>query len=175
MSLVLCGNEGNQAEGTGEGSCCTQERREKKKAKGKKKASSSAPKAVGKGVPKRKANEKDDHPLKKASVTLKDKLPKKSSPPKPSHEAGKGLMTLSGPVTQGPDHCLLTHKDYAIEMIKLIIKDKDVDPYANQMTKELGAAGLFELAQVRFFLSIFLQLFIIQWLTVVLLCRGWSV
>ena len=36
---------------------------------------------------------------KKVSVTPRDKLPKKSSPPMPSHEAGKGLMTMSGPVT----------------------------------------------------------------------------
>ena len=64
-----------------------------------------APKVVRKGAPKRKANEKDDRPSKKVSVTLGEKQPKKLSPPKPSHGAGKGL------VTQGT-RCLLTHKGY---------------------------------------------------------------
>ena len=76
---------------------------------------------------KRKADRKDDRPPKKASITPEDKLPKKPSPSKPSHEASKGLMTTSGPVTQGLDHRLLTHKNYAVEMIESIIKDKDVD------------------------------------------------
>ena len=80
------------------------------------------------------------------SVTPGDKLPKKSSPPKPSHGAGKGLMTTSSPVTQGLDPRLLTHKDNVVEVIESIIKDKDVDPYAEQMMEELGASGLFDLA-----------------------------
>ena len=115
-------------------------------------ASLSAPKATRKGAPKRKADRKDDHPPKKASITPGDKLPKNPSPPKPSHGAGKGLMTTSGPVTQGPDRHLLTHKDYVVEVIESIIKDKDVDPYAEQATEELGASGLFDLAWVRVFL-----------------------
>ena len=91
---------------------------EEKKAKGKERASLSTPKVAGKGVLKRKADGKDDHPPKKASVTPRDMLPKKPSPPKTSHRAGKGLMTTSGPVTQGPDRRLLTHKDYAGEVIE---------------------------------------------------------
>lgn len=60
---------------------------------------SSAPKAVKKGVPKRKADGKEDCPSKKATVTPRDKYPKKPSPPKPSHGASKGLMMTSGPIT----------------------------------------------------------------------------
>ena len=76
-------------------------KKEENKAKRKEGASSSTPKAVKKGTPKRKADRKDDHPPKKVSVTLGDKIPKKPSPPKPSHGAGKGLMSMLGPVTQG--------------------------------------------------------------------------
>ena len=76
-------------------------KKEETKAKRKEGASSSTPKAVRKGAPKRKADGKDDHPPKKVSITLGDKLPKKPSPPKPSHGAGKGLMPMLGPVTQG--------------------------------------------------------------------------
>ena len=129
---------------------------EEQKAKGKEGASLSAPKAIGKGPPKRKVGGKDSRPPKKVSLTPGVKLPKKLSPPKPSHEADKGLMTMSGPITQGLDCRLLTHKYYAVEVIETIIKDKDVDPCAEQMTEELGASGLFYLARVRlFFLSFF--------------------
>ena len=116
-------------------------------------------KATGKDVPKRKADGKDDHPLKKVSITPKDKLPKKLSPPKLSQGAGKSLMMTLGPVTQGPDCCLLTHKDYAIEMIESIIKDMDVDPCAEHATEELQALGLFDLAWVHFFLSLFIHFY----------------
>ena len=126
-----------------------------KKAKRKEGASSSAPKAVRKGAPKRKADEKDDHPPKKVSVTLGDKLPKKSSPLKLSHGAGKGLMPMSGPVTQGLDRCLPIQKDYTVEVIESIIKDKDVDPCTEEMTEKLGVLGLFDLTQVRLFLFSF--------------------
>ena len=59
-------------------------------------------------------------------------------------------MTSSGPVAQGPDHCLLMHKDYAIKMVGSIIRDKDVDPCAKQGIDKLGASGIFDLARVRF-------------------------
>ena len=68
----------------------------------------STPKAAGKGASKRKADEKDDHPTKKLSVTPEDKLPKKSSPPKSSHGASKGLMTTSGPLRDLIVVCSLT-------------------------------------------------------------------
>lgn len=113
-------------------------------------ASLSAPKVVGKGPHKRKPDGKDDRPSKKPSVTIGDKSLKKLMPPKTSHVVGKGLMTLSGPVAQGLDPRLLTHKDYVITMVGSIIKDKDMDPCAEQGTNELGASGLFDLARVRF-------------------------
>ena len=129
---------------------------EEKKAKGKEGASSSTLKVVGKGEPKRKVDGKDNRPPKRMSVTLGEKLPKKPLPPKPSHGAGKGLMTTSSPIIQEPNHHLLTHKDYAVEVIESIIKDKDVDPCAEQMTEELGASSLFDLTRVRlFFFSFF--------------------
>ena len=130
----------------------TARRKEEQKVKGKERASSSALEVVEKGAPKRKANGEVNHPSKKVTVTPGDKLPKKPSPPKPSHGAGKGLMMMLGPISQGPDRHLLTHKDYTVEMIESIIKDKDMDPYAEQMTEELGALGLFYLARVRLFL-----------------------
>ena len=138
----------------------TMRKKEEEKAKGKDGASSSALMAVGKGSPKREADGKDNHPSKKVIVTPRDKLPKKPSPLKPSHGAGKRLMTTSSPVSQGPDHHLLSHKDYAVEMIESIIKDKDVHLYAEQMTKELVVSGLFYLARVCLFLFSFSFLFI---------------
>ena len=153
----------------------TTKKKEENKMKGEE-ASSSTPKAVGKGAPKRKADKKDDCPPKKASVTARDKFLKKLTPPKPSHRASKGLITTSGPVAQGPNRRLLTHKDYTIEMMESIIRDKDVDPCAESGTEELGASGLFDLARVHFCLHFFDSLiFIVQWLTAVLPCRRWFV
>ena len=40
------------------------------------------------------------------------------------------------PITQDFECRLLTHKSYAVEMLKSIIKDKDADPYVGQATKE---------------------------------------
>ena len=122
------------------------------KGKEKKGTSSSAPKAVTKGVAKRKGDGKDDHPSKKAFVALGEKLPMKPSPPQPKYGEDKGLMTTSGPVFQDSDLRLLTHKDYALEMVESIIRDKDVDPCAEQGTDELGVSSLFDLARVCFFL-----------------------
>ena len=69
-------------------------------------------------------------------------------------------MTTSGPIIQEPDRRLLTHKDYAVEMMGSIIKDKDVDPYAEQRTEELRSSGLFNLARARTFLiSLYLFIF----------------
>jgi len=110
-----------------------------------------APKGVTKGSSKRKSKGKDDRPLKKGSALPAGDKPKKSPPPKPSYGAGKGLMTTTGLVTQGTVCRLLTHKEYAVKMVESIIKD--MDPCAEQMTKELGALGLFDLSRVRPFLK----------------------
>ena len=61
-------------------------------------------------------------------------------------------MTMSGLVTQDPERRFLTHKDYALEMMETIIRDKDVDLCAEETMEELGVLGLFYLARVRFFL-----------------------
>lgn len=105
-----------------------------------------------------KVDGKDDRPSKKMSITPGEGLPKKPSPPK--HRAGKGLITTSGLVIQETDYCLLTHKDYTVEIMESIIKDKDVDPCAKQGTEELGSSGLFDLAQVHpFSISFYLSFF----------------
>ena len=87
-------------------------------------------------------------------------------------------MKMSGPITQELDRRLLTHKDYAVEMVESIIKDKDVDPYAEEMTRTWGhQASLTLLGYVSSFLSFLLSSVIYYsiWLTVVLLCGGWSI
>ena len=131
-------------------SAAGRKKEEERKEKGKERASLLAPKAVGKGAPKRKTDKKDDdHPSKKQLVTPGEKQSKKSSPPKLSHGTGKGLMTSSGPITKGT-HRLLTHKGYAVEIVESIIKETNVDPYAKQETEDLGALGLFDLVRVSF-------------------------
>ena len=64
-------------------------------------------------------------------------------------------MTTPGPVTQDSKHRLLAHKDYVVEMLESIIKDKDMDPCVSQATGELGDSGLFNLARVSIFHSFF--------------------
>ena len=107
----------------------TVRKKEEKKEKRKEGVSSSAPKVVENGAPKRKTDGKDDCPFKKASVNPGEKHPKKPSPPEPNQEASKGLMTSSGPVTQGTRH-LLMHKGYVVEMVESIIRGTDLDPCA---------------------------------------------
>ena len=60
---------------------------------------------------------------------------------------GKGLMTLTGPVTQGTRH-LLMHKGYVVEMVESIIKETNVDPCAEQETEDLRTSSLFYLSRV---------------------------
>ena len=83
-------------------------KKEEEKAKGKEGVSLSTPHSASKGSIKRKVDGKDDPPSKKVAVTLGD-MPSKRSSPKFSHGAGKGVMTSSGPVIEGP-RCLLTHR-----------------------------------------------------------------
>ena len=119
---------------------------EKRKAKGNEETSSSIPKAVFKGSAKRKTNRENNRPPKKVAITPGD-ASSKNSPPNTSPGAGKGIMTSTGPVIGGP-RCLLTHKDYAVEEVKTLIKLTDVDPYAKLGTKELGESALFDLTRV---------------------------
>lgn len=123
----------------------THKREEERKAKETKGVSSSALKIVSK-VSKRKPNGKNDHPSKKVVVTPKD-VPPKKSPLKSSQGVGKGVMTSSGPVIEGP-RCLLTHKDYAVEEVKSFIKPTDIGPCDQLGTEGLKASALFNLARV---------------------------
>ena len=68
-------------------------------------------------------------------------------------------MTSTGPVTQGTVRRLLTHKEHVFEMVESIIKETDLDPYAKQLTKNLGASGLFDLARVCFSHTLFYFVF----------------
>ena len=120
---------------------------EEKRVKGKEGVSSLVPKVVPKGSAKRKADEKDDRPSKKATVTPGDADLKKKSPLKPSRSAGKGMMTSTGPVIKGHRR-LLTHKDYTVKEVESFIKPTDVEPCAELGTEELGALALFYLTQV---------------------------
>ena len=70
-------------------------------AKGTEEGNSSVPKFVSK-VSKRKPDGDDDRPSKRTAVTPGDASPKGKSSLKPSHGAGKGVMTSSGPVLEGP-------------------------------------------------------------------------
>ena len=69
----------------------------------------------------------DNRPSKKAAVTPGDEPLKEKSPPKPSHGAGKGVMTSTGPVREGPCR-LLTHNDYAVGEVESLLKPTDIEP-----------------------------------------------
>ena len=96
---------------------------------------------------KRKPYGSDSRPTKKATITPGDEPLKEKSPPKPSHGAGKGVMTSTGPVNEGPSR-LLTHKDYAIGEVESLIKLMDVEPCDQVGTEDLGASALFDLTRV---------------------------
>ena len=95
----------------------------------------------------RKPNGDDDRPSKRTVVTLGDASPKRKSPFKPSHGAGKGVMTSSGPVIEGPC-CLLTHKDYAVGEVGSFVKPTDIGPCDLLGTEDLRASALFDLTMV---------------------------
>ena len=109
---------------------------------------SSVPKSVTK-VSKRKPNGDDDRPSKRATVTPGDTSPKGKSSLKLSHDAGKGVMTFSGPVLEG-SCCLLTHKGYAIEEVGSFVKLMDLEPCDLVGTEDLGALALFDITRVCF-------------------------
>ena len=98
-----------------------------KLAKGTEEGTSSAPNIVSK-VSKRKPNGNDDRLSKRTVVVPGDASPKGKSPFKPSHGAGKGVMTSFGPIIKG-SCCLLTHKDYAVREVESFIKPTDIGPY----------------------------------------------
>ena len=116
----------------------------KKKAQEARGEASSTPKASTKQA-KRKPDGSDRRLAKKAVVT--PGAAKEKSPPKPSHDAGKGAMTSLGPVNKGPCR-LLTHKDYAVREVKCFIKLADIEPCDQLGTEDLGASTLFYLTRV---------------------------
>lgn len=119
---------------------------EERKVKENEGVSSSASKTVVK-VSKRKPDEKDNFPSKKVAITPGDVPPKKKSPFKSSRDAGKGVMTSSGLVIEGP-RCLLTHKDYVVEEMESFIKPTNITPCDQLGTEDLGASALFDLSRV---------------------------
>ena len=121
-------------------------KKEENKVKETERGTSLAPKIVSK-VSKRKLDGKDDRPSKKPAVTPGDVSPKRKSPLKPSHSTGKGVMTSSGSIIEGPRY-LLTHKDYAVEEVGSIIKLTDIGPCDLLRMEDLGASTLFDLARV---------------------------
>ena len=76
-------------------------KKEGRLAKGTKEGNSSVPKSISK-VSKRKTDGDDDHSSKKDVITPGDTSPKGKSSLKLSHGVGKGVMTSSGPVLEGP-------------------------------------------------------------------------
>ena len=121
-------------------------KKEERLAKGTKDGNSSVPKSVSK-VSKRKLDENDDCPSKRTAVTPGDASPKGKSSFKPSHGVGKGLMTSSGPVIEGPC-CLLTYKGYAVEEVGSFVKPTDLEPCDLVGTEDLGALALFYITRV---------------------------
>ena len=115
-------------------------------AKGTEEGNLSVPKFVRK-VLKRKPDGDDDRPSKRTAVTPGDASPKGKSPLKPSHGVGKGIMTSTGPVIEGPS-CLLTHKGYAIGEMGSFVKPTDIEPCDLVWTEDLGASALFDLTRV---------------------------
>ena len=121
-------------------------KKEERLAKGTEEGNSSAPKSVSKAS-KRKSDGDDASPSKKTVVILSDASPKGKSSLKPSHGAGKGVMTSSGPVLESPG-CLLTHKAYAVEEVGSFVKPTDLEPYDLVEMEDLGALALFDITRV---------------------------
>lgn len=57
-------------------------------------------------------------------------------------------MTGKDLVAPNPVHQMITQKDYAIEMVNLIIKEKNLDLFGEYSLEDLGASSLFDLSRV---------------------------
>ena len=133
-------------------------KKEEKVAKGTEEGNSSVPKSVSK-VSKRKPDGDDDRPLKRATVTPSDAFPKGKSSLKPSHGAGKGVMTSSSPVIKGPCF-LLTHKDYVVGEVGSFVKPTNIGPCDLLGMEDLGESALFDLTRICLLSQVKLVLFI---------------
>ena len=123
-------------------------KKEERLAKGTEEGNSSVPKSVSK-VSKRKTDEDDDRPSKKTVVTPGDASPKGKLSLKLSHSVGKGVMTSSGPILEGPC-CLLTHKGYAVGEVGSFVKPTDLEPCDLVETGDLGVSAFFDINLVLF-------------------------
>ena len=149
-------------------------KKEERLTKGAEVGDSSAPKTVSK-TSKRKADGEGSRPSKKTVTIPGDASPKGKSTLKPSHGAGKGVMTSSGLVIEGPSS-LLTHRAYTIAEVGSFVKPTDIEPYDLVGTEELGASALFDITRVRLFstsLVWFHPLFCLTNVCILLLVRPW--
>ena len=121
-------------------------KKEERLMKGAEEGDSSAPKTVSKAS-KRKADGDGTCPSKKTVIIPGDASLKGKSALKPSHGAGKGAMTSSGPVPEGPS-CLLTHKAYVVGEVGSFVKPTDLEPCDLVGTEDLGASALFDITRV---------------------------
>ena len=121
-------------------------KKEERLAKGTEEGNSLVPKSVSK-VSKRKTDADEDCPSKRVAVTPGDASTKGKSSLKPSHGAGKGVMTSSGPVLEGSG-CLLTHKGYAVREVGSFVKPMDLKPCDLVATEDLGVSVLFDITRV---------------------------
>ena len=101
-------------------------KKEERMTKGVEEGDSSAPKTVSK-TSKRKADGEGTRPSKKTVTIPGDASSKGKSALKPSHGVGKGAMTSSSPVPEGPSY-LLTHKAYAVGEVGSFVKPTDIEP-----------------------------------------------
>ena len=121
-------------------------KKEERLAKGTEEGNSLTPKSVVKAS-KRKYDRDDARPSKKTVVIPGDASPKGKSSLKPSHGAGKGVMTSFGPVLEGPG-CLLTHKAYAVGEVGFFVKPTDLEPYNLVGMEDFGASALFDITRI---------------------------
>ena len=150
-------------------------KKEERLTKGAKEGDSSAPKTVNKAS-KRKADGNGVRPSKKTVTIPGNASPKGKSAFKPSHGIGKGAMTSSGPVPEGPS-CLSTHKAYVVGEVGSFVKPTDIEPCDLVGTKDLGASALFDITRVCLLstnLVWFYLLFCLTNVCALLFVRPWS-
>ena len=121
-------------------------KKEERLMKGAEEGDSSTPKIVSK-TSKRKVDGEGSCPSKKTVTIPGDASPKGKSALKPSHGTGKGAMTSSGPVSEGPSF-LLTHKAYAVAEVGSFVKPTDLEPCDLVGTEDFGASALFDITRV---------------------------
>ena len=124
----------------------TARKKEERLGKGMEEGNLSIPKSVSKAS-KRKTDGDDVRSSKKTVVIPGDASSKGKSSLKSSHGVGKGVMTSSGPVLEGPG-CLLTHKAYAVGEMGSSVKPMDLEPCDLVGMEDLGASALFDITRV---------------------------